>query len=214
MVVRRQEAALLGIPAVTFFDGVVVFPIDLTELGLTSSSYGAALDRALSSGWSLEISRRAFRWAALLLCKTRIDMTNGARLSIRQSSLEIFSRRVLRKLRRTLLSKNDATWSLRSMPSRLADVEKIYRLIDSRSDMFFDLDGAAESMASADEELKAIRAQLTRIASIFHRSTGARAVKLEAMLDHGAAGSAIPNMRGAEVGAIQRFRPSYVDGPD
>ena len=197
-----QEAALLGIPAVTFFDGVIVFPIDLTELGLTSSSYRAALDRALSSGWSLEISRRAFRWAALLLCKTRIDVTNGARLSIRQSSLEIFGRRVLRKLRRTLLSKNDASWSLRSTPSQLAEAEKIYRLIDSRSDMFFDLDGAAGSMASANEELQAIRAQLTRIASIFHRSTGARAVKLEAMLDHGAAVAAMLNIRGEEVGAI------------
>jgi hypothetical protein len=197
-----QEAALLGIPAVTFFDGVVVFPIDLTELGLTSRSYRAALDRALAAGWSLEISRRAFRWAALMFSKTRIDMTNGARSPIRRSQLETLSRRVLRKLRRTFLGGSDAWSSLRATPSLLADADRIYRLIDSRSDMFFDLDRPENATTSPERELAAIRAQLARISHAFHRSTGAHAVKLEAMLDRGGAGSAMLNMRGEEVGAI------------
>jgi hypothetical protein len=177
-----EEAALFGIPVVTYFDEALGYPADLTDLGRTPEEYESVLDRALASGWSLERSRRAFRWSALLLSRPCIDVSNGARISLLQSRLEIFSRRVLRKLRRTFLPGSDACWSLRATPSSLADARKIYRLLDNAADMFVDLDSDDEESSSPVEELAAIRIQLARISSAFRHSTGVQAAKLDAML--------------------------------
>jgi hypothetical protein len=178
-----EEAALFGIPVVTYFDEALGYPADLTDLGRTLEQYEHTLDRALAAGWSLERSRRAFRWSALLLSRPCIDVSNGARISLRQSHLEVFSRRVLRKLRRTLLPGSEAWWSLRAAPSSLTDAGKIYRLIDSAADMLVDLDRAGEQPSSPDEELAAIRDQLARISFAVRHSTGAPAAKLDAMLN-------------------------------
>jgi hypothetical protein len=181
-----QEAVLLGIPVVTYFDEVLAYPAELTELGRTFEHYHSALNRALAVGWSLERSRQGFRWAALLLCRPRIDLTNGARLPIRQSSMEIFGRRVLRKLRRVLLPGSEGWWSIRSAPKSLDVAKVVYRLLDSKADMFFDLNDGNETVSNPREELAAIRVQLARISSVFYRSTGVRATKLDAMLGQAA----------------------------
>ena len=110
-------------------------------------------------------------------------MTNGVRLPIRQTHIEIFSRRVLRKLRRILLPGSDSWWSLRATPSSLANAEKIYRLLDSGSDMFLDLDCEDEAVTENDEELVTIRTQLARISSAIHRATGVKAAKLDTMIN-------------------------------
>ncbi len=60
------EAGLLGIPVVTYFPEVLQYPHSLTYLAMSVADYEIKIDEALRSGWSLERSRRFFRWAALI----------------------------------------------------------------------------------------------------------------------------------------------------
>lgn len=59
-----KDMPLLGIPVVIYSADLTWYPADLNYVGETIEAYYAAIDQALKDGWSFEIARRAYRWAA------------------------------------------------------------------------------------------------------------------------------------------------------
>jgi hypothetical protein len=74
------ELAAFGIPVVApanseFF----TYPAELNLVGTTPGDYAAKIDTALASGWSIEQSRRAFRWYAFLFSRVAVDFSESVR---------------------------------------------------------------------------------------------------------------------------------------
>ena len=74
------ELAAFGIPVVVpanadFF----TYPNEINLVGTTREDYAAKIDEALAAGWSLENSRRAFRWFAFLFTRIAVDLSDSVR---------------------------------------------------------------------------------------------------------------------------------------
>jgi hypothetical protein len=72
------ELSAVGIPVVVpanadFF----TYPSELNRIGHTVAEYAAQIDRALAEGWSVENSRRAFRWFAFLFTRVAVDFSDA-----------------------------------------------------------------------------------------------------------------------------------------
>jgi hypothetical protein len=71
------DAALLGIPTVVYRTGdVLAYPVELVDLVAAVEDYETTLDRAVDSGWSLDRSRMAFRWAAFNYGRLCVDLSD------------------------------------------------------------------------------------------------------------------------------------------
>lgn len=72
------ELAAFGIPVVVpanadFF----TYPEEINLVGSTRDDYAAKIDQAISAGWSIENSRRAFRWFAFLFTRIAVDFSDS-----------------------------------------------------------------------------------------------------------------------------------------
>jgi hypothetical protein len=72
------ELAAFGVPVVApanseFF----TYPGELNLIGTTREDYAAKIDRALADGWSIEHTRRAFRWFAFLFSRVAVDFSES-----------------------------------------------------------------------------------------------------------------------------------------
>jgi hypothetical protein len=74
------ELGALGIPVVVpsnadFF----TYPSEINRIGHTLQEFGAHIEDALAEGWSIENSRRAFRWYAFLFSRIAVDFSDAVR---------------------------------------------------------------------------------------------------------------------------------------
>jgi len=74
------ELAAFGIPVVVpsnadFF----TYPEEINLVGSTKEEYAAKIGEALAAGWSIENSRRAFRWFAFLFTRIAVDLSDSVR---------------------------------------------------------------------------------------------------------------------------------------
>jgi hypothetical protein len=72
------ELAAFGIPVVVpanrdFF----TYPNELNRIGRTEAEYAQQIDEALAGGWSIEQTRRAFRWFAFLFSRVAVDLSES-----------------------------------------------------------------------------------------------------------------------------------------
>lgn len=72
------ELAAFGIPVVVpanadFF----TYPKEINLVGNTRVEYDAQIDRAIREGWSIENSRKAFRWFAFLFSRIAVDFSDS-----------------------------------------------------------------------------------------------------------------------------------------
>jgi hypothetical protein len=74
------ELAAFGIPVVApanrdFF----TYPEELHAIGHTREEYARQIDDALATGWTVEQTRRAFRWWAFLFSRVAVDLSESVR---------------------------------------------------------------------------------------------------------------------------------------
>lgn len=127
-----KEMSLLGIPTVIFSPDLVFYPADLNYVGETPAEYFAQVERALSSGWSVEHSRMTYRWLALEDRYSRIDISDSYRELEHPS--RTWSARIFRALRRMLGPNYHKRADCRRRPRAIAARTLINQLItESRS---------------------------------------------------------------------------------
>ncbi len=176
-----MEAGMLGIPVVTWFGEAMLFPGSLTFEAKSRGEYGAMVDAALASPWSLERARLFYRWAVMMLVRTRVDMTNGRAPSVRSRGASRFIRRGFNYMRRRVTPWTDEKWTIMRRPKRLHDAPTIQALLDQQLPVFYDYDGAGPALV-IDDETAGLKRELSTIADVLCESTGHRAELLEAML--------------------------------
>ena len=148
----------------------------------TRVQYKAMVNEAIDAGWSLDRAREFFRWAVLMLTRTRIDASNGATIPVRRSALLNFTIRARNRLLANLTPWSREKWSIVLRPRHLSDTPKILDLIDRRLDAFHDDAGQPVPGATEAEELAAVRLQLRRIARLIEHFRGRKVARLEALL--------------------------------
>jgi hypothetical protein len=72
------ELAAFGIPVVVpsnaeFF----TYPAEINLVGATEEDYAEKIGQAIAAGWSLDNSRRAFRWFAFLFSRVAVDFSDS-----------------------------------------------------------------------------------------------------------------------------------------
>ncbi|HZP68461.1 MAG TPA: hypothetical protein VFB29_00840 [Pseudolabrys sp.] len=174
------EAGMLGIPVVTWFGNAMLFPSSLTFEAKSRTEYGAMVEAALASPWLLERARLFYRWAVMMLVRTRVDMTNGRAPSVRALRAGRFVRRGFNYLRRRFTPWTDEQWSIMRRPKNLNDAPAIHALLDRQLPVFYDCETAKR--APEEEETAGLKRELAAIAHAVRKTTGHRADRLEAML--------------------------------
>jgi hypothetical protein len=173
-----MEAGMFGIPVVTYFGDALIYPPSLLFEARSREEYREQLEKALSHQWSFERARKFFRWGVLSLVRTRIKVT---REEYGANSLTRNVKRVFRYVRRLMLWP-DQKWQIalryRSLPER----EKIYQLIDTQRDAFYELPRNEECEFTFETESRALEAALERIALAYEDKSGQGAQKLRNMI--------------------------------
>ncbi len=175
------EAGMLGIPVVTWFGDALLFPRTLAFEAKSRDEYGALVERALASPWSLERARQYYRWAVLSLIRTRVDMTNGRAPSVRSQGMAYWARRSLNFVRRRTTRWSDEKWLTMLRPRHLDAAPAIRELVDRRLAVFYDGEEGRPA-ADQDAETAALRSNLKTIGNVIRDSTGFTAERLEKML--------------------------------
>ena len=171
-----MEAGLLGIPVVTYAGDVTLYPRELAFDATSRTQYEAMINEAIDAGWSIERARKFFRWAVLMLSRTRIDLTNGAAVPVRRSKIAALAVRARNKVLATLTPWSREKWALKLRPRVLRDAPRIWDLIDRRLDAFQDQE--PEQSGDPGRELAAIRRELDRIERLITRMRGYRSLRL------------------------------------
>jgi hypothetical protein len=119
----------------------------------------------------------------LMLARSRIDMTNGAKTPTRQTPMVRLARRISRRIILALSSSNREEFGLRRRPRRLNDAARIYSMIDHGLSAFYD-DAASLELSSLDSETAALKRQLTRLSRFVEKRRGIAPERLNSMISH------------------------------
>jgi hypothetical protein len=173
-----MEAGMLGIPVVTYFGDALLSPRSLLFDARSRTEYKEMVETAIDCGWDFERARGYFRWAVLMLTRTRIGVTNARFGRLGAAAVVKGLKRGLRYLRRRMTRYSDEEWQIMFRPPRLRERQKIYALVDGRLNAFYDLASSMVHGESEEQETNSILEQLARIAARFERLCGRQPDKL------------------------------------
>jgi len=170
-----MEAGMLGIPVVSYFGEALAYPSSLIYHATTREEYQDMVNQALQRGWSFEQSRMFFRWAALSLVRSRIQISS---LSSHQNQVYKFFGKLIRFMRRSFTPWSGEEWQVAFRMRALPDRKKIYQLIDEELDGLYLTTDDFEEQNSFPDETKALQDALITIARTYEGLSGVRAHKL------------------------------------
>ena len=166
-----KDMALLGIPTVIYSDEIPLYPTELNYFGDTLESYFSAIERALGDGWSAEKVRRSYRWAAYEFSRSTIDIGDSFHEieMPKRSLLEKVGGRLRRQLDKDYRQRGDLQrFSLPRSADQIVDVvESAARTVVDRLQ--------PEASVSSEEETRALRAEMRRLAEALFPSLPERA---------------------------------------
>jgi hypothetical protein len=164
------ELAAVGIPVVVpansdFF----TYPSDINRVGRTLEEFGRHIDEAIAEGWSIENSRRAFRWYSFLFGRVAVDFSDAVRarpIAFRPKQpgrmLRLYNRAAYIFLQYGPLVRERLTMRRRSLAPRSRDV--LFDVLDSRLESASDSTLWPAPSATLAEETRAISEYLLSLA--------------------------------------------------
>jgi hypothetical protein len=168
-----REMSLLGLPVVVYSQELPFYASELNYYGGTHTEYFACIERALREGWSIEWSRKAYRWGVFEFERSTVyigdSYCEGPKLS-RSLSLKI-KERVKRAWDPLFRERNDCRLrrtELSAAPTIRSLIEK-----DLRSPIDF-LDPDTIEQASVAEETDSMQHELKRLADALYPSLHAK----------------------------------------
>ncbi len=111
-----KEMAWLGLPVVLYDENLALYPSDLNYVGTTKEEYFSRIEQALEDGWNSERIRRAYRWSAVELYYSTMDISDSFAKSEHARLLRKIASRILRSVAPGL----EQRWDCRRRAKRLA----------------------------------------------------------------------------------------------
>ncbi len=165
-----MEMSLLGIPVVLYSPGqLYAYPPDLNYTADSKEDYFLQIDRALSNGWNIEFSRKAYRWGVFQYCRALLDISEsyGGVKPIVNGFVGRVVNKVLWKLspnyqqlyQQMQVQKQDCRHRAKKMKSG----KTINDYLESGKDSIIELDGMSLESVSLEQETDALKHELRRI---------------------------------------------------
>ena len=164
-----MEMSLLGLPVVIYSpDQLYAYPPDLNYVADSREDYFLQIDRALSHGWDVEFSRKAYRWGVFQDCRTFLDISESYRgdKSFGSSLVTRGMNKVLRKLSPLYQQKQDC----RHRANQLKLGKIINDYLESGKDSIVELDRKDPEVVSLEQETDALKREFGRIYAAMYQS--------------------------------------------
>lgn len=168
-----QEMALLGIPVVLYAPDVAFYPADLGYVGTSIESYFAAIECALTDGWSFERVRRAYRWYVYFFIRATVFIGDSYPKDTGKS--RGFRQRVVEQIDRRLLPGFEQKWNCFQRRPALGAARQIRELIETGASSLIErIEPGDNDRQAIEVEERALRREVRRVAEALYPSSGAR----------------------------------------
>jgi hypothetical protein len=147
-----KEMAWLGMPVVLYAKDLALYPADLNYVGTTKAEYFQQIERALQDGWSADRIRRAYRWCAVEMYYSTLDISQ----SFSKNENAPMPRKAVSKLLRMVAPGAAERRDCRRRSKRLAAGAIVNRVIGDALATAVDIGelGPAITVAEENENLK------------------------------------------------------------
>lgn len=147
-----KEMAWLGMPVVLYAEDLALYPADLNYVGTTKERYFLRIEQALRDGWSADRIRRGYRWCAVELYYSMMDISE----SFAKNENAPLPRKIFSRLLRTVAPGLEQRWDCRNRAIRLTAAAAVNRIVDEQLAAAADIDerGPPITLAEETEHLK------------------------------------------------------------
>jgi hypothetical protein len=167
-----KEMSVLGLPVVIYSAELPLYPAELNYLGTSEADYFDKIERALKDGWSIENSRKAFRWLAVEYDYALIDISESY-FELETQNKNLVSRAAGR-LRRSIDAHYKERSDLKLRAPRLRSAGQIEDTIEANSDSVLDrLRLDPDSAPTLEQETGYIENELRRLRLALYDNTPA-----------------------------------------
>lgn len=157
-----KEMSVLGLPVVIYSADLPLYPAELNYLGTSEADYFHKIEQALREGWSIENSRKAFRWLAVEYDYALVDISDS--YFELESEKRNFISRAAGKLQRSIDPHYKERRDLKRRAPQLRSAALVEDTIEASSDSVLDrLKLDPESAPTLEEETGYIEAELRRL---------------------------------------------------
>jgi hypothetical protein len=173
-----KDIPILGVPVVTYSSRIQWYPADLNYVGETLDAYFAAIDQALADGWSFEIARRAYRWAAFEFVTATISISDSYR-AVENPKRTLFERLVSRA-RRSVDPDYEKRFDVERLGGGLAAARQINDLLENAGAIVAERVVPTKSAERDDlqQETDALRGELKKLANAMFVDPNSRSSRL------------------------------------
>ena len=165
-----MEMSLLGIPVVLYSpDQLYAYPPDLNYTADSKEDYFLQIDRALSNGWNIEFSRKAYRWGVFQYCRALLDISEsyGGDKPIVNGFVGRVVNHVLWKLspnyQQLYQQKQVQKQDCRHRAKKMKSGKTINDYLKSGKNSIIELDGMSLETVSLKQETDALKHEFRRI---------------------------------------------------
>ena len=174
-----MEMSLLGLPVVIYSPSqLYAYPPDLNYAADSREDYFVQIDRALSHGWDIEFSRKAYRWGVFQYCRVPLDISESYRgdKSFGNGRAVMWMYKAIRKLTPHYLQK----WDCWLRAKELRSGKMINAFLEGGKDSIVELDYRDPESASLEQETDALKNEFRRIyAAMYRRGANVNADTLQ-----------------------------------
>lgn len=158
-----KEMTLFGLPVVSYAPQLLAYPPELNYIGETLEAYFCCIDQALSDGWRVENIRKAFRWHAVELKTSLIDISDSYS-HVENSQQYGILRRVLNAGARKVIPLYDQRRDCLMRSRRLRSAEVFDRIISMHAESILEIDsGDSRISPSSGNETQLLRGEIRRL---------------------------------------------------
>jgi hypothetical protein len=147
-----KEMAWLGMPVVLYDDDLALYPADLNYVGMTTPDYFRCIEQALLDGWSADRIRKGYRWCAVELYYSTLDISE----SFAKNENAPLPSKLASGLMRAVAPGIEQHWDAFRRARRLTAGAAVNRIIDAQLKSAVDIDypGPPITFAEETENLK------------------------------------------------------------
>jgi hypothetical protein len=142
-----KEMAWLGMPVVLYAEDLALYPAELNYVGTTREEYFRRIEQALEDGWSAERIRQGYRWSAVEMYYSTLDISE----SFSKSESAPLARKLISRILRTVAPGFEQRRDCRKRTKRLEAGATVNRIIDERWAAAVDMELHRSSITAAEE---------------------------------------------------------------
>ncbi len=156
-----KEMSVLGLPVVIYSADLPLYPAELNYLGTSEADYFDKIQQALKDGWSVENSRKAFRWLAVEYDYALIDISDS--YFEREGQNKALLARVTRRLRRSVDPNYKERRDCKLRAAQLRSATLIDDTLQTISDSVLDVLRLPDNAPTLEQETGYIENELRRL---------------------------------------------------